>query len=136
MLSQSKINLFCVFGRIEQIIILSFKQTESDEINTLCIFGSFILSVKERVQNLAHCKHSCKHWPFLYYRQIIHLVELCQFNFCLSDSSSDEFSSIKMGNRRIVQQHSLNSLKSMNNQTKKIMTHNSSVAHFYTRPTK
>ena len=46
MLPQSEINLFCVFGRIEQIIILSFKQTESDEINTLSIFGSFILSVR------------------------------------------------------------------------------------------
>ena len=45
-LSQLKINLVCAFGRIEQIIILSFKQTESDQTNTLGIFGSFILSVK------------------------------------------------------------------------------------------
>ena len=131
MLPQSKFNLFYVFGRI----ILSFKQTESDEINTLGIFGSFILSVKGGVQNLAHCKHSCKHWPFLYYRQIIHLVGLCQFKFCLFDSSSDKFSSIKMGNKWIIHLYT-NSSKSTKNQTKNIMTHNSSVTHFYTRPTK
>ena len=46
MLSQPKINLFCVFGRIEQIIVLSLKQTESDKTNTLGIFGLLILSVK------------------------------------------------------------------------------------------
>ena len=46
MLSQPKINLFCVLGRIEQVIVLSLKQTESDKTNTLGIFGSFILSVK------------------------------------------------------------------------------------------
>ena len=44
-LSQPKINLFCVFGRIEQIRILRLKQTER-ETNTLDIFSSFILSVK------------------------------------------------------------------------------------------
>ena len=52
MLSQPKINLFCVFGRIEQIIILSFKQTESDKTNTLGIFGSFVLSVKRKSTKL------------------------------------------------------------------------------------
>ena len=42
MLSQPNINLSCVFARTEHIIILSFKQTESDKINT----GSFIYSMK------------------------------------------------------------------------------------------
>ena len=48
MLSRPEINLFCVFGRIEQImhIVLSLKQSESDKTNTLGIFGSFIFSVK------------------------------------------------------------------------------------------
>ena len=52
MLSQPKINLFCDFGRIEQIIILSFNQTESDKINTLGIFRSFILSLKGKSTKL------------------------------------------------------------------------------------
>ena len=41
-------------------------------------------------------------WPLLYYKPIIRLDELCQLNFCSSDSSSDKFSSIKTGNRRII----------------------------------
>ena len=52
MLSQPKINLFYVFGRIEQIIVLSLKQTESDKTDTLGIFGSFILSVKGKSTKL------------------------------------------------------------------------------------
>ena len=51
MLSQPQINLFCVFARIEHTVILSFKQTESDKINTLGIFGSFILSVQGKRQH-------------------------------------------------------------------------------------
>ena len=48
MLSQLKINSFCVFGEIEQIrVLISLKQTESDKTNSLDIFGSFIVSVKE-----------------------------------------------------------------------------------------
>ena len=43
-----------------------------------------------------------KYWPFLYYRQIIRLDELSQLNFCSSDSSSNKFSTIKTGNRRII----------------------------------
>ena len=38
LLSQPKINLLCVFGRIERIRVLSLKQTESDKTNTLDIF--------------------------------------------------------------------------------------------------
>ena len=102
MLSQSKINLFCVFGTIEQIIILSFKQTESDKTNTLGIFGSFILSVKGKSAKLGMLQSFLE---TLACRQIIHLVQLCQLNFCLSDSSSDKFSSIKTGNRRIIHLH-------------------------------
>ena len=41
-------------------------------------------------------------WPFLYYRRIIRLDELCKLNCCSSDSSSNKFSSIKTGNRRII----------------------------------
>ena len=52
MLSQPKINLFCVFGRIEQIRILSLKQTENDKTNTSDTFGSFILSVKGKSTKL------------------------------------------------------------------------------------
>ena len=52
MLSQPKINLFCVFGRTEQIRVLNLKQTESDKTNTLDIFGSFILSVKGKSTKL------------------------------------------------------------------------------------
>ena len=43
MLSQPKITLFCVYGRIEQVRVLSLKQTESDKTYTLDIFLSVIL---------------------------------------------------------------------------------------------
>ena len=52
MLSHPTINLFCVFGRTEQIIILGLTQAETDKTNTLDIFGSFILSVKGQNLNL------------------------------------------------------------------------------------
>ena len=52
MLSQPKINLFCVFGRVEQISVLSLKHTESDKTNTSDIFGSFVLSVKGKITKL------------------------------------------------------------------------------------
>ena len=76
MRSQPKINLFCVFGRTEQIIFLSLKQTESDKTNTLGIFGSFILSVKGKSTKL------CMLQAFLQTMadDIIHLDELCQLS--------------------------------------------------------
>ena len=52
MLSQPKINLFCVFGGIEQVRILSLKLTESDKTNALDTFSSFILSVKGKSTKL------------------------------------------------------------------------------------
>ena len=45
---------------------------------------------------------SMKEWPFLYYRRTIRLDELGELNFWSSDSSSNKFSSIKTGNRRII----------------------------------
>ena len=83
--------------------MLSFTQTESDKTNTLGIFASFILSVKGKSTKLGMLQAFLQtDWPFLYYRQIICPVKLCQLNFCLSDHSSDKFSRIKMGNSWII----------------------------------
>ena len=62
-------------------------------------------------------------------------IDVCQLNFRLSDSSSDKFSSKKRATDGLSV-YTLSSSRSTNNQTKKIMTHTSSVAHFYTRRTK
>ena len=76
-------------------------------------------------------------WPFLYQRRIIRPDELCQLKFCSSDSSSDsssdKFFSMKTGSRRIIpSEHLVRRNRRHIYQTKKIMTHNSSIARFYT----
>ena len=62
MLSQPKTNLFCVFGRIEQIRILSLKQTENDETNSLDVFSSFILSMKGKSTKLGILQAFLQHY--------------------------------------------------------------------------